>query len=306
MLATLCFGVTTNTVFLTGIQEASPHYRYSVDWGHLPPKVSWCPGAEPLPFDICSEAERVRSLVAASKGITNGMNLSSIRIQRLFIPRWQLEARCRNAQDFTNNWFVAFSWRLNGTKFEGTPLSRHEHAVMLPDGTLATEKVGPNQLTGAREGAGHSRSLQSSGFTNPSIRPAPGELGDGSRTLAGLDAPDFRIPNVQWIPEGDPLPMDLSKQSLRAARLLAEHAGAPAGLILRQILMANYFPSGAIQAKNGDIEKNLNHWIITFSFARPSSPTESAYEVNMLLDGRVLNAVEAPLSARRSISVLEE
>ncbi len=98
---------------------------------------------------------------------------------------------------------------------------------------------------------------------------------------------------MQWDPEQAPIPINLSEQSVRAYRQLEKQPGIPADLILKEIWIGSYTPLAAIQAQKADIESNLHHWIVTFSFSALIAPTEPGYDVNMLLDGRIISAVRA-------------
>ena len=184
------------------------------------------------------------------------------------MPRWQLEAHGRTAQDFTNNWFVTFSWRLEGAKFDGTPLSRREHAVMLLDGTLAEERLSTNHLRNGRAAlSGGFVTPTSEAVTHSPREPVEHRSADRPGSLAGLDDPSFQIPRMQWDPEQAPIPINLSEQSVRAYRQLEKQPGIPADLTLKEIWIGSYTPLAAIQAQKADIESNLHHWIVTFSFS---------------------------------------
>jgi hypothetical protein len=116
-----------------------------------------------------------------------------------------------------------------------------------------------------------------------------------------LELPTFQIPAVQWHASEGPLPIDLNGQASRLSHLLLQKATFTDPLLLKEISIWRYTPLAALDSQRKKVTDNLGHWSLAFIFSTERSPTEPVYEVNMLLDGRLLNIVRDPSSPRSEI-----
>lgn len=276
----------TNSLFLTGIEESSPHYRYWAEVSDLAGNVKWCPESEPFPLDLGAESRRARMFLANSEAITNELKLTSLRIARLFVPERQANRYKLSRNDLTNQWFIGFSWRLEGSHQMSNRLARKEHVVMLLNGAFAKKTIKSTDNSGGPQSTPQFPSRNMS----PG-RSAPEPSSHAAKPFAMLEDPKFPLPSIQWDPETESIPVDLHGQANRALGHIAKNFGTSEGLMLKEIWLGNYTPVKVIDAQGKSITKNLHHWVITFSFARIARPTEADFDVNMLLDGRMLNAL---------------
>jgi len=59
-------------------------------------------------------------------------------------------------------------------------------------------------------------------------------------------------------------------------------------LVLRQICLETYFPTGAVKARQESFEAHENHWFVAFIYWTPALSEPLEYGSYKLLDGRML------------------
>jgi hypothetical protein len=254
-------------IWITGIGMDGLDYRYFTERNRFPMKVSWCPGNEAFPLDLFREEKRVRPLVAATKSEKGEMSLVLVRIGRITPLNSNLKNSTLTVQDFTNQWFIVFMWEVKGPKSDGKP-PRHNQAVVLLDGTLATERLSSHQVNKVRD-------------ITSSVIPVSSSQSDAKA------ASDWRAFD-QMLEERKKMLrcVNLAAGSASAIKYLTERVPNSWSLSLEEVHL--FFKPVSSNASRSLAEAASKFdWVATFSFAEPTARS-LWYDVDTLSDGTIL------------------
>jgi hypothetical protein len=103
----------------------------------------------------------------------------------------------------------------------------------------------------------------------------------------------FVIPSVQWDPDAQEFPLNLSVESEKAKEFLAANRDVTKGTVsLLEIFLENYMPTEAVRANHLNFSENRHHWLVVFRFSAQEEELLKRFTVYVLLDGSILKAVE--------------
>lgn len=273
---------TNRLVFLIGFYSSlRPDYHaYSIEPERLPSKVSWDAGKEPFPLLLDAEARKASSFLAQQKQITNRFELQLIQIGRTMVRSPDLFEAGNPFPIFTNEWLVTFAF-LEQT--ENLTVPESQRAVMLLDGTYATERI-------SRKAAWQSADPHPRGTT-----PLPGVQSNAApqrhKSAAPVNPfdlvrqPGFALPAVQWSPDGA-FPLDLNAEVARGYDCLVQTNQMPEGFVLQGINISRYIPTEA----GRDFLHQRWHWLVESTYGpKPVPEHDKQYRICTLLDGRILS-----------------
>lgn len=277
-------------MFLQGFFEnLDPNYHsFWIDRELLPGRTSWEPN-QPLPFILNQEIVRAASFLASNKGTTNQINIQKALLKRTLYPIGDL-ANVQNHKEFSNTWIVALEFReLPHQPIIPVPPAPH-WVVMLLDGNYASERTrkkssdqaemaNPFKITRTVNSEDLSDSESHPPRSNTPKKPNPYEL---------VRRSDFRVPDVQWIPE-TPLPLDLSSLVTCRYSEFVQTNGMPEDFAIQEICLERYSPDGAIRDTLTLIMHHNWHWLVTCTFGKkPGIDPKQVFRSYTLLDGRTL------------------
>ncbi len=289
-----CLSADSTEVFLTGITDGGSQYRYFVNSAQLSQQATWVPGEQRFPLELSSAVTEARRHISESRRITNHLEPTQLRIARVLVPGWR---SLTNAElgSLSNHWFAAVTFRYSADPSNSAPQG-YESSVVLLDGSLASEKhpngERANSETDSSAGPSdqrHNVSPSAAGQQHPQPGPDPAAL---------LKTANSPVPKVQWNALAEPFPMDIEAQVLESRKCLHQNTPCPEP-VLQQIEINRFAPTEGVLPER--LTSNLWHWLMTLRFSSCSSPDAQTCDVNILLDGSVLNVVKDALSPRRTI-----
>jgi hypothetical protein len=257
----------------------TPKYYYTFEWDQLPSKVGWDAAAfEKFPVELSDKAIVAWSLMASQT--TNHIRLGSIKLERLDYHQPSVIGRFVSS----NQWFIVFTF----TQSENDKL---RSVVLLLDGTQAKENDGSVNPSSALLARSHTMR-----FTSKDLLINTNSISETSNAPEGkIFSPDLEIPRVQWNPNKNPFPFDLSSQSARAKDYVSRIDPQGSNSIsLVSIRLSRFTPAEAVQSRGLNLADHLNHWIITFVYhsESPSGTEREEFQLVMLLDGSILGGRE--------------
>lgn len=274
---------TNRLVFLIGFYSSlSPDYHaYSIDPERLPSKVWWEAGTEPFPFLLDAEVRRANSFLAQQKQITNRLELQLVQINRTMVRSPDLFEAGNALPITTNEWLVTFEF-LEQT--EHPTVTESQRAVMLLDGTYATERISRKAAWQSAEPHPHGAAPLPGIQSNAAV-PQRHKSAAALNPFDLVRQPGFVVPAVHWSPDG-PFPLELNTEVARGYDCLVQTNHMPEGFILQGINILRYTPIEAVR----DFLHQRWHWIVESTYGpKPVPEHDKQYRIYTLLDGRILS-----------------
>jgi hypothetical protein len=256
----------TNMMYLGSFGGPADSYDYLADWSRFPLRVSWNYERDPFPLELWKLQERARSMIMTSKGVRDAMSLAFVDISRIVPPPRQLEAHGLSVDEFTNQWFVCFVWKLVRQDAE-TDSQRYERSVVLLDGTFAVERPSSwrsddaTQSTLSTNRIGSNQSNEKLGFNEKFFE----QIETRKKTLGEID---------------------LRTNTAAVMEFIKTHPTTYA-LVLREIYL-RFVPVDSSDLKDSEDLVSKFKWIATYSFEE-QSVQRNRYEVETRNDGKIMN-----------------
>jgi len=265
---------------IIGALHEDAQHVFRVSRTEIQRSLAWDPEVQPLPFDLHKQILRARELCLRANDHLGEIDLWQIRFRKEYDPK-----RKDTAFTETNSyWYVMFSFQL---KMPGVK-TRFREVLMLLDGTLASETKESFPARGNRGGGQQAKVRSYPAPINPNatvLAKNPGFI-SSEKLSAGFDEPAFAIPTVRWHPFTEGFRFDLANEARRNMKRLHEGMNVKDEIILREISVKTFFPTGAVKARGESYEAHQDHWLIEFIYWTPALSEPLEYGSYLLLDGR--------------------
>jgi hypothetical protein len=246
-------------------------------------EAAWVPGSGELPNKLETFVSRGRLEVANADQLTNRIDLQSITLKRLTVPRKLREKTGLSLEQITNKWFVTLTFIPQNTL--DPRYRRPRYVWMLLSGTLLKTTSLENPTTvrpSSNVRLPNLNAAVTSGITGTVF-----EQSSGINVYEYLKTGRFALPLIQW-DATTPFPMDLAAQIPRVQSKIQESPEKSWPNSLNEISLTRYFPEGAVSAANQDMENHRWHWLVAFQYGPPIKELKGSQNVDMLLDGRIV------------------
>ena len=227
----------------------------------------WCP------LDFTAAVARAADAIRARPSVTNGLSLFEMTVT----PGLHAPGQTH----------IQFSFQ--SSQPGSLPVFHYQNVRLTETGdvVLATTTLEACPVRPAPAGAGRPEAARPTGSATNALqaRPALGQaLSDN-----GVYGRDFKVPESQWDPETQPLPVNLGAFVERAQTRLTPLA---AGNLppLSAVELVSYVPLPGLLAQGMPVEAHRHHWLICLRFGDAVTP----YDACFLLDGREYGGKEGP------------
>jgi len=299
---------TTNVLLYEYISAAGEELSFYTRAELLISCPTWNPDHGHFPLGLRKESEAARSHIRSTQKAQYPIEINDVAIYPIGRPIISNGGQLRAGPEFTNHWFVRF--RLYEKRPTVSATDQSTFAIMLLNGHIVSAKARVRDdaarslpptnyaISNSVIPLGEAKSKLVFGATND-LAIANGHLegeatetqpsSHGSSPMHFTAEPDFKLPEVQWDPFVEDLPVDLSLQQRLAKAYVSKMTQTDvAKMQLKSIHLDNFVPSEAVRAQHLDMSSHLRHWAIVFSFGSEENGTRKNASVWMLLDGRVL------------------